>query len=356
MVLAVMAAAERLPALIKFLRFILMSIFGEVKIGNKLGKSVRVASYPLQLLWMVMVLLSSIELKSQCKLDIHMKSMGTEFNIKAQSSNCDSLQLGVYCESSLAAFNMIFSDYRSDSELSLLMANYVVNEWNEVSPELFEMLVESDGMANLTNGYFDYTVGPIVKFWRRYKRNGAFDRQEFRKAKQSTGFKNVELDSVNGKVLFKRKQMSLDFGGIAKGWIAQRLAEELSALGYSEILIDAGGDVFAMAEEEVFHIALPRAFGEREKSVRMGALVVSGDWYRSITFKGKKRSHIVNPRSGLGSSESRLVWVSHIQGSVADAWASALSVMPVRKARRFIEKYNIAAKVLTDSKNSKKSN
>jgi thiamine biosynthesis lipoprotein len=132
--------------------------------------------------------------------------------------------------------------------------------------------------------------------------------------------------------MLERPGTRLDLGGIAKGYAADRLLAELSALGIDRALVDAGGDIAAGRPPEGlagWKIGIPAGDGASASVQVAGAAVAtSGDRYRFIDFDGRRYSHIVNPFTGRGSTESHSVTVISRNATLADALASAFSVLP----------------------------
>jgi thiamine biosynthesis lipoprotein len=121
--------------------------------------------------------------------------------------------------------------------------------------------------------------------------------------------------------------MSLDLGGIAKGFAGDVMLAILAGYGVEAALIDAGGDLVAGA-------APPGTDGWRVSGsngavllLAHGAVATSGDRFRYLEVDGVKYSHIVDPRTGLGVVDVPTVTVLAPNGTTADVLASALSIM-----------------------------
>ena len=129
------------------------------------------------------------------------------------------------------SFNNIFSDYLNSSELMQLNTTAGSNAVPvKVSPALLEILLLSKNAFDKSSRSFDITMGPLVKLWRSARKIKQLPNKEnIAAAKNLTGFNNLIIDSVNKKVTLMKKGMSLDLGGIAKGWIAQKIIDFLHA-------------------------------------------------------------------------------------------------------------------------------
>jgi thiamine biosynthesis lipoprotein len=125
----------------------------------------------------------------------------------------------------------------------------------------------------------------------------------------------------------------LDFGGVAKGYAVDEAMKVLKKFGISAAMIDGGGDI-AVSE------APPGEPGwSIERSVyKVGelttqmlyltniAIATSGDTYRYLDWEGKRYSHIIDPRTGMGVTTRQIVTVLAPTCMEADAWATAMSV------------------------------
>ena len=237
----------------------------------------------------------------------------------------------------------IFSDYDPDSEARLLV-DLPPDQWHDASAELVFLSRESRKICEMTNGAFDVTVGPLTHLWRKTMRfKTAPNAERLSQAVQRVG--NAQWDVREGAIRMKRDGMRLDFGGIAKGYALDRMAETLRDSGISSFLIDAGGDILcgdAPPDREAWRIEIeapklkPRQNSPKvqahptEPMVLMlanRAVATSGASYQSVVLNGKRYSHIVDPRTGYGVPFLANVTVEAGTGMLADALASAVSVM-----------------------------
>lgn len=263
--------------------------------------------------------------------------MGTTFKISLYAT--DSLQADSAVRSAFARIdelNAILSDYREESEVSRLSATAGTDTWVGVGPDLWQVLSAGQQIAELTSGAFDLTIGPLSKLWRR-----AFRRHQFpaakaiEAAKASVGYQLLQLDDKQQRAQLKNAGMRLDLGGIAKGYTAGEALKVLSQSGFDMALVDAGGDIVAGSPppgRDGWKIAYPshdRTGEEKNCYLQLAnaAIATSGADYRYLEWEGRRYSHIIDPRTGLGLLHNRLVTVVADDGMQADALASAFSVM-----------------------------
>ena len=137
--------------------------------------------------------------------------------------------------------------------------------------------------------------------------------------------------------------MRLDFGAIAKGFACDEALKVLQKHGLRRALIDGGGDIL-VGEPPVGRTSWRIQVESEDKGeaaplliLRNQAVATSGDRYRFVQIAGKKYSHIVDPRTGLGLTSRLTVTIVASNGTDADGLASAVSVLGVREGLRLVE-------------------
>ncbi len=240
----------------------------------------------------------------------------------------------------------IFSDYKSDSETMRLCETTGSGRRIRVSKELFLVLKQAVAVSEQTDGAFDVTVGPLVKLWRRARREKTLPTpDEVAIAKESVGWRQISLDEAAMTVELKRPGMRLDFGGIAKGYIAQEMSRVLRDQGFQQTLVAVAGDIVAGDPPpgtqgwKVGVAPLDRSNGSSSRYLLLknGAVSTSGDAFQFAEIDGVRYSHIVDPRTGLGLIRRSSVTVIAQEGSTADALATAVCVLGPERGLKLIE-------------------
>jgi FAD:protein FMN transferase len=281
--------------------------------------------------------------------------MGSPFSITLYAQ--DTVGLYQTIETAYAQvdrLNAIFSDYSETSEISILSKNAKKDMPIVVSKELMHVLKLADKAARLSNGAFDITVGHIVKLWRKARKDKAFPNDvDIKIALNKTGFKHIHYLS-DTTIAFDRVGVRLDFGGIVKGYAAQKVVDILTKNNFPMCLVDAGGDL-AIGEKPLrtfdgkntegvgwqIGISVPQsetALMPKMLTLAKCAIATSGDMYNFVEINGKRYSHIVDPNTGIGLTHQRNVTVIANDGATADWLATACSVLPIRRAKRLIRK------------------
>lgn len=272
--------------------------------------------------------------------------MGTQFKILLYAPDrATAEQAAQAAFARIAVLDGIMSDYRATSEL-MRLCRQAGGPPVPVSPELFFVLSRSQELARQTHGAFDVTVGPVVRLWRRARRNLLLpDPDELAKARALVGFDKVRLEPSTRTVQLTQPGMQLDLGGIAKGYAADEALKALQQLRISRALIAAGGDIVAGeappgAEGWTVGIAPledPEKPPKRYLRLRYAAVSTSGDTEQYVEIAGKRYSHIVDPRTGLGLTVRSSVTVLARDGTTADSLATALSVLGPERGLELIE-------------------
>lgn len=268
--------------------------------------------------------------------------MGSPFNIILGSA--DSLKasrLANECFTLIDSFSHIYSDYDSSSELSKL-STAPENEFQICSPALWDILILSKQAFENSLHSYDISIGPLSKLWRSYRKKQLFpDSLTVNESKKHVGFEKILWNDSLHQIALSIKGMKLDLGGIAKGYIAQKLIEFLQRNGIDTALADAGGDIVmsnSLANEGwLVGINVPETTDELLKlklSLSNYAVATSGDAYQYIEHNGIKYSHIIDPRTGYGVSFQRNVTVIAKDGATADWLATACSIISIPEAKK----------------------
>jgi FAD:protein FMN transferase len=306
--------------------------------------------------------LFSVFANAQQKYVFNQPKMGSPFIITVFARDTEGLQAAVnkaYIR--VDELNAVFSDYDSTSEISKLARTYRVGEWYAVSNDLYYMLKISLDAARASSGAYDVTVGNVVKLWRKSKKSKTIPSISERKlALLKTGWQHVKLDEKTHKISFDTEGVLLDFGGIVKGFAAEVAVEILTLNKFPMCLVDAGGDLAIgnKLENEHWQIAISIPQSETELMPQMlnlknQAVATSGDMYNNVLFEGKRYSHIVNPKTGMGLTHQRNVTIIAPDGASADWLATACSVLPIKKAMKLVQKYPNAELLILEIRKGK---
>lgn len=286
-------------------------------------------------------------LSAQSRYAYSKTAMGSKFNLIFYAPSDSIAQIAADSVfKQIDYLNTILSDYLDGSETNRLSATAGTNQWFKASPILFEVVNQSLRLSKQTNGAFDATIGPVIQLWRRALRRSLFpDTAEIKTTQKLVGYQKVKLRPHSKEILLKQKGMRLDFGGIGKGYAADRALLVLRHYGITKAFLDAGGDLTladAPPHKEGWSIEINTGGADTTYRKIMFlhncGIATSGQTYRYLEHNGIRYSHIVNPKTGIGLINHTRTTVIAPNGTDADALATAFSVLGVVEGAKVVKK------------------
>ena len=274
------------------------------------------------------------------------RHMGVDFSISLYSASEELAE-----KAFTAAFSRIhelegrLSDYDELSETCRVGAQSPTKSPVPISGDLAVVLKRSLEVSRDSQGAFDCTVGPLTKLWRKARRLKELPEADLlERALKSVGYQRVELDYPGRMVTLREPGMRFDFGGIAKGFAADEAYQVLREMGIRSALVDASGDIYLgdpPPGASGWNVGIAPLEAERvpEEFLTLSNIGVatSGDAFRGVEIDGKRYSHIVDPKTGIGLPHRSSVTVIAPDAIEADAFATACSVLPPDDAVRLVE-------------------
>ena len=234
----------------------------------------------------------------------------------------------------------ILSLHRSDSEL-VRVNTQAAKDTVPVSEDLFAVLQKAQEISAATDRSFDITIRPLADLWGFISKQQRLPKAaEIQKTLPRVNYKLVALDSSRRTVHFLAADISIDLGGIAKGYIVDRAVETLRARGVTNALVRAGGDLRVAGEWKVQLEDSAKKGRRRTILLRNSAISTSGDYENYLQVDGKRYGHILNPRTGWPVQGITACSVIAPTCMESDALATAFFVLgPERSLARFGQKY-----------------
>lgn len=286
-------------------------------------------------------------------------TMGGAFSVRVVTAG-DELEspgfgdLDSALRATLDRINRLMSTWDPDSELSRFNRSTSLEPF-AVSPETFDVFKWSVEVATLTGGALDVTIGPLVDAWGfgpAGSRNAAPTSDEIERLREATGPRRIELDPAASTVRKTRPDVRCDLSSIVPGYAADRLWLELAHRGFTDFLIDVGGEVRTRGRNErgaPWQVAIerPDLQGEaiqRRVPISNLAITTAGDYRKYREVDGRRVAHILDPRTGRPLTH-RLASVTVIDTLAvrADAFDTALMVLGSDEGMALATKLNLAA-------------
>lgn len=283
--------------------------------------------------------------------------MGTRFDITVVSTNEELGHVNIEeAATEIARIEKLISSWDPDSETSLINKNAGIKPV-KVSPEYFELLERAKLISELTDGAFDISFASLDKVW---KFDGSMKhmptKEQVKKSISKVGHEKIILDQKGQTVFLKQKGMKISFGAIGKGYAADMAKELLISKQVIAGIINAGGDLTtwgtkASGEKWLIGIANPKS---KDKifswlPVVESSVATSGNYEKFVTFKGKRYSHIIDPRTGYPSSGISSVTIFAKTAETCDALATAVFILGKKDGLALINQLAETEVIIIDS-------
>jgi thiamine biosynthesis lipoprotein len=278
-------------------------------------------------------------------------TMGTSYNLKLARTKLPDSEIAAVQQAVQQALDAVeerMSLYRAGSELSQfnrVPAGRLVT----LSPALHEVLTAARSVSALSDGAFDVTVAPLVQAWGFGTDKRSAPPQVVPTAATAHWTDLLLLPQQQAR---KAKPLQADLSGIAKGYGVDRAAQALDALGCTDYMIEAGGEVRVRGrngEDAPWRIGIEQPDASPPRVHRVvpllgGAMATSGDYRIFYEHAGRRYSHEIDPVSGAPITHRLCsVTVLHADCMQADALATALIVLGPERGFALAQAQGIAA-------------
>lgn len=206
-----------------------------------------------------------------------------------------------------------------------------------VSEDTAELVTRSLEISQKTDGAFDISIAPIMDMWGFYtKEYKVPDEAELKKAMDSVGYDNI---SVADGVVSVANGAKTDLGGIAKGYLSDRIKEIFKENGVKSGIVSLGGNVYAIGTKpngSKWRVAIQDPMNTKRYigsvSVSDTAVITSGGYQRYFVENNVIYHHIIDPKTGYPANSGLLsVTIVGEDAALADGLSTALFVMGLEK-------------------------
>ena len=218
----------------------------------------------------------------------------------------------------------------------------------KVDERIIALLLDCKAYYELTNHKVNAAMGSILSLWHDARTHGINDpvnaalpdTNALLLAAEHMDFSCVAINEADSTVFITDPDVSLDVGAVAKGWAAQRVAENAP----SGPLISVGGNVCATGPKD--ESGTPWVVGIQNPDssdylhtiyLTKGSVVTSGDYQRAYTVDGKSYHHIIDPDTLYPSAHWRSVTIVCEDSGLADALSTALFVLPQEEGQALLD-------------------
>lgn len=247
----------------------------------------------------------------------------------------------------------------SGSEVSLINANAGKHPV-QVSSDTYTVIKEALHYSELTSGAFDPTVGPLVAAWGIGGENPRVpSKTELRRLTGLIDYRKVHLDPQARSVFLAQPEMSIDLGGIAKGYAADEVVKVLRENNITSGYVSLGGNVYvigAKPDGSPWRIGIRNPFDDSGRSfigvasVTDTSLVTSGTYERFFIADGVKYHHILDPDTGYPVvSDLASVTIVSPNSMAADGLSTSVFILGKKNGKALIESLPGVEAILVDN-------
>jgi thiamine biosynthesis lipoprotein len=231
----------------------------------------------------------------------------------------------------------------------------------EVSEHTINILKLALEMYDVSGGRFNIAIGSVMALWNFNSRNGDLPAPEALAA--TLGSMDCRQIRLSDRSVHVPDGMQIDLGGIAKGYVADRIAEDLRKNGVESALINLGGNIITIGQKPdgaPWRIGLQVPFTEQRYRDKFWSvidctnesIVTSGSYERGFYKDGRWYYHIIDPETGMPADNNVLsVTVCAPSSFLADALTTPLFLLGEFEGMNLADRYGVdAAYYLQDNR------
>jgi thiamine biosynthesis lipoprotein len=284
-------------------------------------------------------------------------TMGTQWHIKLHPFPEEKLlHLKQTLEQQLISINNTFSTYQSDSMISRFN-RFASKQAFPVSTEFITVVNAAQSVSKASQGAFDITAAPLINLWGFGKVfNVAIPSDEqIETAKKAVGFQHLRIQTSPPALYKSVPKLQIDLSAIAKGYAVDQLATLLEQQQIENYMVEIGGEI-RLKGNNAYGKHWQKAIQKPDTtpptaqqliSSAQTAIATSGDYHNYFETDGKRYSHTINPITGKPITHHLAsVTVLHPSAMMADAYATAFSVLGAEKGMALAERLQLAVTML----------
>ena len=284
--------------------------------------------------------------------------LGSPFEITVVAT--DSVQAKLYTDLAILEVKRIenlVSDWIPTTQISQVNQNAGIKPI-KVDQEVFDLVERAIKISKLTSGAFDISYASMDKIW---KFDGSMKQmpteEAIKKSVEKVGYQNIILNPTDKTIFLKNKGMKLGLGGIAQGYIADKIKEVLQEKGCTSGLVNVSGDINTWGKQpngQPWTVGIINPMNKNKVFATFilddSAVETSGSYEKFVVFNGKRYSHIIDPRTGYPASGIVSVSVFAKQTELADALATGIFVLGIEVGLDLVNQLNGIDCIIVDDK------
>lgn len=249
----------------------------------------------------------------------------------------------------------LLSEWKSDTLVAKINQNAGLLPV-AVSSELLDITLRSLQFSKLTDGAFDISMAAFDRIW---KYDGTMSvvptNSELKHAIRNIGYQFIEIDNNDQTIFLSKKEMKIGFGSIGKAYAADRAKDLLISKGVVAGIVNASGDMTVWGKQpdgQPWTVGIVNPLNKAKMFAKFpienGAVVTSGTYEKFAEIKGKRYSHIIDPRTGIPTSEIASVTVFAPTAELANGLSTSIAVMGIEVGLHLINQITSVSCVIVD--------
>ena len=231
-------------------------------------------------------------------------AFGTVVSLKAYFPDNAAEEAFMAFKEECERYERLFSAFDSQSDVGRI--NNAQGAWVNVDEETYELITLAKRYCERSWGLFDITVKPLVDLWDVHVGKVPPD-ELVEEARTHVDYRAIELESTGAqyRVRLADPQAKIDLGGVAKGYIADKLGKLLQSRGVENYVMSLGGNVLTHGVKSDGSRFVVGVRDPNDHSRVVGTLelhdasaVASGVSERFFEHDGTTYSHIIDPHTG----------------------------------------------------------
>lgn len=275
------------------------------------------------------------------------QTMGSEVRLSVWTTERDKAYV---------AFDAVFAEFdRLDALLSVWKPGSDVLRLNAaaghapvaVSDETIAILQSAQQVSGWTEGKFDITFGALSDVWKfdHDRDNRVPSATEVARRLPLVDYRRVIVDASARTAYIEQKGMRVHLGGIGKGYAIDRAVEMLRGAGFSDFMVQFGGDLYVSGQpgDGPWRLGINDPRGAPNDSfatleLRDATFSTSGDYERFFIADGVRYHHLLDPDTGQPARGSRSVTIVAASAMRADALSTGVFIMGAHRGMELIER------------------